>query len=141
MSTRSLSRVGLTDDLGKALINAVNPRLTLYTRAAFLDLVHRARRIIGDGVALSTDVISGFSSESSEEHDETVRVMREVGFEQAFTFAYSERPGTPAHRRALAGETSFVDDVAAGDKRERRRPIATAAVEAIDVWKKSKKLS
>lgn len=102
-----------------------------YTRAAFLDLVHRARRIIGDGVALSTDVISGFSSESSEEHDETVRVMREVGFEQAFTFAYSERPGTPAHRRALAGETSFVDDVAAGDKRERLEACAAAFREGL----------
>ncbi|GHP03087.1 hypothetical protein PPROV_000184200 [Pycnococcus provasolii] len=82
-----------------------------YSSEAFMQLVRRARAVIGDNVALSTDVISGFSSETEEEHRDTVDVMRKVQFDQAFTFAYSERPGTPAHRRAGNGEVSFVDDV------------------------------
>ena len=51
------------------------------------------------GVALSSDFISGFCGETEEQHRETLSLMREVGFEQAFMFAYSLREKTAAHRR------------------------------------------
>jgi len=69
-----------------------------YTRDEYLDLVDRARRIV-PGVSLSTDIIAGFCEETEEEHADTLSLMREVCYDHAFTFMYSERPGTYAQRK------------------------------------------
>ena len=66
-----------------------------YSREAYLDLVYRARRII-PGVSISTDVISGFCGETEEEHKDTVSLMKQVKFDQAFMFSYSLREKTHA---------------------------------------------
>ncbi|KNE72309.1 tRNA-I(6)A37 thiotransferase enzyme MiaB [Allomyces macrogynus ATCC 38327] len=68
-----------------------------YSRDAFLSLVDRARELIPN-VALSTDIIAGFCGETEAEHQDTVSLMREVAFDQAFMFAYSMREKTYAHR-------------------------------------------
>lgn len=67
-----------------------------YSREAFLDLVNRARSIIGPDLTISTDLISGFCGETEEEHAETVSLVRQVQFDQAFMFAYSLREKTYA---------------------------------------------
>ncbi|RYG43178.1 MiaB/RimO family radical SAM methylthiotransferase [archaeon] len=66
-----------------------------YTREAYLALAHRIRALL-PGVALSSDFISGFCGETAEEHAQTLSLMREVRFEQAFMFAYSRRERTHA---------------------------------------------
>jgi tRNA-2-methylthio-N6-dimethylallyladenosine synthase len=66
-----------------------------YSRAEYLGLVDRARQAVPN-LALSTDIIVGFPGESDEDFEATLRVAREVGFDQAFTFIYSPRNGTPA---------------------------------------------
>lgn len=71
-----------------------------YTRETFYALINRVREKI-PGVGLSTDIISGFCGETEEEHAETVQLMSDVGFDQAFMFAYSEREGTAASRTML----------------------------------------
>ena len=68
-----------------------------YTREWYLDRIAAIRRILPDA-AISTDVFCGFHSETIEEHQETLSLMREVGFDSAFMFKYSERPGTHAHK-------------------------------------------
>lgn len=75
-----------------------------YTREAFLSLVQDARTII-PGVCLSTDVIAGFCGETEEEHNETVSLMREVTFDQAFMFAYSLREKTHAAYAMVSNRT------------------------------------
>lgn len=64
-----------------------------YTREWYLDRIAALRRAI-PGVAISTDLISGFCGETDEDHAQTLSLMREVGYDFAFMFAYSERPGT-----------------------------------------------
>lgn len=66
-----------------------------YTREAFLALVEDMRRLMPQ-VTLSTDVIAGFCGETEAEHADTVSLMREVAFDQAFMFAYSLRDKTHA---------------------------------------------
>lgn len=68
-----------------------------YTREWYLDRIAAIRRILPDA-AISTDVFCGFHSETIEEHQETLSLMREVGFDSAFMFKYSERPGTHANK-------------------------------------------
>ena len=68
-----------------------------YTREWYLDRIAAIRRILPDA-AISTDVFCGFHSETIEEHQETLSLMREVGFDSAFMFKYSERPGTYAQK-------------------------------------------
>ncbi len=68
-----------------------------YTREEYLDLVERLRRAMPD-IALSTDIIVGFPGETEEDFEETMTLVRTVGFDSAFTFIYSKRPGTPAAR-------------------------------------------
>jgi tRNA-2-methylthio-N6-dimethylallyladenosine synthase len=66
-----------------------------YRSRRFLKLVERTRELLPDA-ALTTDIIVGFPGETDEEFEETLRVVDQVGFDQAFTFQYSARPGTPA---------------------------------------------
>ncbi len=69
-----------------------------YTKEEFLALAADARRRI-PGVCLSTDVIVGFPTETDAEFEETLAVMKEVRFDSAFTFKYSERKGTIASKK------------------------------------------
>ena len=68
-----------------------------YTREWYLDRIAAIRRILPDA-AISTDVFCGFHSETVEDHEETLSLMREVGFDSAFMFKYRERPGTHAQK-------------------------------------------
>ncbi len=68
-----------------------------YTRAWYLDRIAAIRRILPDA-AIGTDVFCGFHDETEGDHQETLSLMREVGFDTAFMFKYSERPGTFASR-------------------------------------------
>ena len=68
-----------------------------YTREWYLDRIAAIRRILPDA-AISTDVFCGFHSETVEDHEETLSLMREVGFDSAFMFKYSERLGTHAQK-------------------------------------------
>ena len=68
-----------------------------YTREWYLDRIAAIRRIIPDA-AIGTDVFCGFHDESIEDHEQTLSLMREVGFDTAFMFKYSERPGTHAQK-------------------------------------------
>ena len=82
-----------------------------YTKEEFLALAAKIRTIYPD-MALTTDVIVGFPTETDEEFRDTVEVMRQVEFDSAFIFKYSERKGTIAARK-------FPDDVSEETKTER----------------------
>ena len=86
-----------------------------YTREWYLQRVAKIREIL-PGCGLTTDVIAGFCSETEEDHLETMSLMEEVGFDTAFMFAYSERPGTIAARK-------YPDDVPAEVKNRRLSEI------------------
>ena len=68
-----------------------------YTREWYLERIAAIRRIVPDA-AIGTDVFCGFHDETLEDHAQTLSLMREVGFDTAFMFKYSERPGTYAHK-------------------------------------------
>jgi tRNA-2-methylthio-N6-dimethylallyladenosine synthase len=68
-----------------------------YTRDVYLDCVRRLRAAIR-GLSITTDVIVGFPGETDAEFDDTLSLVREVGFDDAFTFKFSPREGTPATR-------------------------------------------
>lgn len=69
-----------------------------YTREWYLDRVAAMRRMIPD-VSIGTDIFCGFSDETEEDHQQSLDLMREVRFDMAFMFKYSERPGTVAAKR------------------------------------------
>ncbi|RKQ37552.1 tRNA (N6-isopentenyl adenosine(37)-C2)-methylthiotransferase MiaB [Oceanobacillus halophilus] len=69
-----------------------------YTREDFLELVRKIRKAIPNAT-LTTDIIVGFPNETEEQFEETMSLVREVGFESAYTFIYSPREGTPAARK------------------------------------------
>lgn len=68
-----------------------------YTREWYLDRIAAIRRIIPD-CGLSTDIFVGYHSETEEDHQLSLDLMREVGYDSAFMFKYSERPGTYASK-------------------------------------------
>ena len=68
-----------------------------YTREWYLDRIAAIRRIVPEA-AIATDLFCGFHSETEEDYEETLSLMREVRFDAAFLFKYSERPGTYAAR-------------------------------------------
>jgi tRNA-2-methylthio-N6-dimethylallyladenosine synthase len=86
-----------------------------YTREWYLSKVKRIREIMPD-CGLSTDVISGFCSETEEEHQDTLSLMGICRFDMAYMFSYSERPGTLAARR-------YEDDVEEEVKKRRLEEI------------------
>ncbi|MCM1034336.1 MAG: tRNA (N6-isopentenyl adenosine(37)-C2)-methylthiotransferase MiaB [Paludibacter sp.] len=68
-----------------------------YTREWYLERIAAIRRILPDAT-IGTDVFCGFHSETEEDHRQTLSLMRKVGFDTAFMFKYSERPGTYASK-------------------------------------------
>ncbi|MQL92458.1 hypothetical protein Taro_025072 [Colocasia esculenta] len=82
-----------------------------YSREAYVDLVEKIRKIVPD-VGLSSDFICGFCGETEEEHADTLSLVRTVGYDMAYMFAYSMREKTHAHR-------NYVDDVP-DDVKQRR---------------------
>lgn len=67
----------------------------IYTKESYLELVGRLRNEIPD-LSITTDIIVGFPGETKEDIDETIDVVRQVEYENSFTFIYSKRSGTPA---------------------------------------------
>lgn len=86
-----------------------------YTREWYLEKVNRIREIIPD-CAISTDIITGFCSETEEEHQDTLSLVDTVGYDMAYLFYYSERPGTLAEKK-------FEDDVPLEDKKRRLQEV------------------
>jgi tRNA-2-methylthio-N6-dimethylallyladenosine synthase len=86
-----------------------------YTREWYMNRIDAIRTIIPD-CAISSDIIAGFCTETEEEHQETLSIMDYVGYDFAFTFSYSERPGTLAARK-------FEDDVPEEVKKRRLSEI------------------
>jgi tRNA-2-methylthio-N6-dimethylallyladenosine synthase len=71
--------------------------LRRYSREGYMDCVARLRAAV-PSLAITTDIIVGFPGESDAEFEETISAVREVGFDDAFTFIFSARDGTPATR-------------------------------------------
>jgi len=100
-----------------------------YTRKWYLGRIVAINRILPE-CAISTDIIAGFCGETEEEHQETLNLMREVGFDFAYMFKYSERPGTKASRH-------MKDDVPEDVKTRRLNEIIALQNELSAVSKKS----
>lgn len=86
-----------------------------YNRELYLDRITAIKRII-PGCGLSTDIMCGYHSETEEDQQETLSLMKEVGFDSAFMFKYSERPGTYAAKK-------LADDISEDIKIERLQQI------------------
>lgn len=86
-----------------------------YTREWYLDRIAAIKKYIPD-CSISTDIIAGFCTETEDDHQDTVSIMREVGYDYAFMFKYSERPNTIAQKK-------FEDDVPEEVKSARLREI------------------
>jgi len=101
MSDRTLETIAKYDNLCKSIHLPVqsgsNKILALmkrkYTREWYLDRIAAIHRILPEA-SISTDVFCGFHDETEEDHQETLSLLREVNFDLAFMFKYSERPGT-----------------------------------------------
>ena len=87
-----------------------------YDRAWYEERVQAIRRILGDDCAISSDMISGFCSETEEEHQDTMSLMDYVRYDMAYMFFYSERPGTLAARK-------LADDIPLETKKRRLQEI------------------
>ena len=105
MSDETLEVIAAHDNLCKMIhlpaqsgsdriLKAMNRK---YTRAWYLDRIAAIRRILPD-CAISTDLFCGFHSETEADYEQTLSLMREVGYDSAFLFKYSERPGTYASK-------------------------------------------
>jgi tRNA-2-methylthio-N6-dimethylallyladenosine synthase len=81
-----------------------------YTSLEFKEKI-RKLRLARPGIAISTDFIIGFPGETERDFEATLKLTRDVGFDQSFNFIYSRRPGTPA--------ASLPDDTTAGEKKRR----------------------
>lgn len=88
-----------------------------YTREHYLERISRIREILPD-CSVTTDVIAGFSGETDEDHEATMSLFRQVRYDSAFMFQYSERPGTKASRHypddvPLAVKTARLSEIIA----------------------------
>ena len=86
-----------------------------YTREWYLDRISAIKKYIPE-CAISTDIIAGFCGETEEDHNETISIMKEVGYDYAFMFKYSERPNTIAEKK-------YDDDVPETVKSDRLQEI------------------
>ncbi|MEX0290655.1 MAG: tRNA (N6-isopentenyl adenosine(37)-C2)-methylthiotransferase MiaB, partial [Flavobacteriaceae bacterium] len=87
----------------------------LHTREEYFELIDNIKRIIPD-CAISQDMISGFPTETEEDHQDTLSLMEYVKYDFGFMFAYSERPGTLAARK-------LEDDIPLATKKRRLQEI------------------
>lgn len=87
-----------------------------YTREWYLDRVKSIRNILGDECGISSDMITGFCTETEEEHRDTLTLMNIVQYDFAYMFFYSERPGTLAAKK-------LTDDVSLEAKKRRLQEI------------------
>ena len=86
-----------------------------YDRAWYLDRVAKIREAMPD-CSITTDIIAGFCGETLQDHQDTLDIMRKVGYDYAFMFQYSERPGTLAARH-------YPDDIPPAEKTRRLNEI------------------
>ncbi|MES2622722.1 MAG: tRNA (N6-isopentenyl adenosine(37)-C2)-methylthiotransferase MiaB [Bacteroidota bacterium] len=86
-----------------------------YNREWYLQRIEAIRNIVPEA-AISTDIISGFCSETEEEHQDTLSLMQHVKYEMAYMFAYNERPGTVAAKK-------YADDIPEEVKKRRLQEI------------------
>lgn len=86
-----------------------------YTAGEYLDKINKIKETIKD-CGISTDIISGFCTENLEDHGLTLNIMRQVGYDSAFMFKYSERPNTLAAKK-------YEDDVSDEEKTRRLEEI------------------
>jgi tRNA-2-methylthio-N6-dimethylallyladenosine synthase len=87
-----------------------------YDRAWYIQKIDRIREILGQDCGISTDMITGFCSETEEEHQDTLSLMEYVQYDYAYMFAYSERPGTPAAKK-------YQDDIPEDVKKRRLQEV------------------
>ncbi|MCY4418707.1 MAG: tRNA (N6-isopentenyl adenosine(37)-C2)-methylthiotransferase MiaB [Cytophagales bacterium] len=87
-----------------------------YTREEYLDKIYDIRKILGDSCAISSDIMTGFCGETQKEHQDTIDIMKEVKYDHAYMFTYSERPGTLAQRK-------YKDDITQEIKKQRLQEI------------------
>lgn len=87
----------------------------VYTRESYLERVRKIKEVLPH-CAITTDIIVGFSGETLENHQDTLSVMREVGYEYAYMFKYSERGGTLASKR-------YPDDIPDDEKTRRLEEV------------------
>ena len=100
------------------ILKAMNRK---YTREWYLERIAAIHRIIPD-CAISTDLFCGFHSETEDDHQQTLSLMREVKFDAAFMFKYSERPGTYAAK-------NLPDDIPEDEKTRRLEEIIALQLE------------
>ena len=87
-----------------------------YTREWYLDRIQRIREILGDDCGISSDMITGFCSETEEDHQDTLSLMDLVKYDFSYMFFYSERPGTLAAKK-------LKDDISLDIKKRRLQEI------------------
>lgn len=87
-----------------------------YSREWYLEKIKRIREILGEDCGISSDMITGFCSETEEEHQDTLTLMDQVEYDFSYMFFYSERPGTLAAKK-------FPDDVPVEIKKRRLQEI------------------
>ncbi len=101
-----------------------------YTREWYIQKALRVREILGADCGISSDMITGFCTETEEEHQETLSLMDTVQYDFSYMFFYSERPGTLAEKK-------FKDDVSVDIKRKRLEEIiAKQTLHSLDRNKK-----
>lgn len=87
-----------------------------YTRDWYLGKIQRIKEILGEDCGISSDMITGFCSETEAEHEQTLSLMEAVKFDYAYMFYYSERPGTLAEKK-------YQDDIPPEVKKRRLNDI------------------
>jgi tRNA-2-methylthio-N6-dimethylallyladenosine synthase len=93
-----------------------------YDRPWYISKIDRIREILGEDCGISTDMISGFCTETEEEHLESLSLMDYVHYDYAYMFAYSERPGTLAAKK-------YQDDIPEDVKKRRLNEIIARQLE------------
>ncbi len=87
-----------------------------YTREWYMNRIDAIKNIIGDDCGISTDIITGFCSETEEEHQDTLSMLEYAKYDYAYMFSYSERPNTPAAKK-------LKDDISDAVKKRRLNEV------------------